>query len=301
MYEQGDGIERNNNLAVLHYKAAANRDDPTAQYLLGLNYHLGELGLRPNPQEALAFLRKSAEQGFALAQRLVGMMYDAGTGVTRDHGAAFQWFRKAAAQGDGRAIGMIGSYYERGLCVRRDLNKALKYYMIAARDGSASAEYAAAQLLHRAGRYEEAYAWYSRAANHGRPSGKFMVARYILHGWGNVSKDEEKAFRMMVALSEEDGLPEAHLWVGTCYQEGAGVSRDIEKAFKYYLLSAENGDPDGQYQVCIHSFILAAVLVYFKINLISFHTGRLYVVDRDWSRPRSEEGPGMVHKSRRTK
>ncbi|RUS29211.1 hypothetical protein BC938DRAFT_480922 [Jimgerdemannia flammicorona] len=249
MHEEGDGVERNNDLAVLYYKAAANRDEPVAQYVLGMSYRLGQLGLRPNPQEALNYLRKSAESGYTAAQRLLGMMYDEGIGTARDYVTALGWFRKAAAQGDSVAMGLLGSYYECGYGVPKDPIRALDCYVISARDGSALAEYSAAQLLHRRKQYEEAYDWYSRAANHGRASAKFMVARYLLHGWGGIAKDEEKAFQIMLVLSDEDELAESHLWVGTCYEEGVGISKDLGKAFKYYLKSAESGDAEGQYQL----------------------------------------------------
>ena len=45
---------------------------------------------------ALKFWRPLAEQGNALAQAFLGVMYADGDGVPRDGGEAVKWYRKAA-------------------------------------------------------------------------------------------------------------------------------------------------------------------------------------------------------------
>ncbi len=46
---------------------------------------------------------KAAEQGNAIAQRNVGLMYATGDGVQADENNAFKWFQKAAEQGYSKA------------------------------------------------------------------------------------------------------------------------------------------------------------------------------------------------------
>jgi len=46
---------------------------------------------------------KAAEQGDAMAQFNLGVMYDEGQGVARDDAKAVEWYTKAAEQGDSRA------------------------------------------------------------------------------------------------------------------------------------------------------------------------------------------------------
>ncbi len=48
---------------------------------------------------ALREWRPLAEQGNTEAQYGLGVMYDKGRGVPRDHAEALQWYRKAAEQG----------------------------------------------------------------------------------------------------------------------------------------------------------------------------------------------------------
>ncbi len=49
---------------------------------------------------ALRELRPFAEQGVAVAQHSLGLMYDQGQGVAQDYLQAHMWFNLAAAQGD---------------------------------------------------------------------------------------------------------------------------------------------------------------------------------------------------------
>jgi len=53
--------------------------------------------------QAVAWYRKAAEQGEAMAQNNLGVMYENGQGVKKDRAQALGWYRKAAAQGNDRA------------------------------------------------------------------------------------------------------------------------------------------------------------------------------------------------------
>ncbi len=44
--------------------------------------------------------RQSAEQGYALAQCIIGFAYDGDPATDEDKTEAIKWWRKAAAQGD---------------------------------------------------------------------------------------------------------------------------------------------------------------------------------------------------------
>ena len=49
--------------------------------------------------EAARLFRKAADQGYAIAQFNLGIMYAQGQGVKQDFGEAARWFRKPAEQG----------------------------------------------------------------------------------------------------------------------------------------------------------------------------------------------------------
>ena len=60
-----------------------------------------------NIQKLPSGIVKAAEQGDALAQAILGMMYAEGKGVRQDDKKAAEWYRKAAEQGEARAQGYI--------------------------------------------------------------------------------------------------------------------------------------------------------------------------------------------------
>ncbi len=69
-----------------------------------------------------------ADQGNALAQALLGLMYAKGEGVLKDDKQAVKWYQKAADQGNAFAQFNLGWMYASGEGVLKDLSKA-KYWI----------------------------------------------------------------------------------------------------------------------------------------------------------------------------
>jgi len=63
---------------------------------------------------AVEWFQKAAEQGYALAQILLGRMYINGEGVTQNYQEAVKWFQKAAVQGNADAQVYLGIMYGTG-------------------------------------------------------------------------------------------------------------------------------------------------------------------------------------------
>ena len=62
-------------------------------------YFRGE-GVPKDSVQAVAWFRKSAEQGKSTAQYALGLMYFRGEGVPKDLVIAYMWINLAAAKGD---------------------------------------------------------------------------------------------------------------------------------------------------------------------------------------------------------
>jgi hypothetical protein len=73
-----------------------------------------------------------AEQGIAVAQYNLGVMYDNGQGVMQDYAAAVKWYDLAAAQGFADAQYNLGNMYAAGKGVVQDDVVAVKWYDLAA-------------------------------------------------------------------------------------------------------------------------------------------------------------------------
>jgi hypothetical protein len=98
----------------------------------------------PNPPkddaQAVSLCWKAADQGLALAQCALGIMYQNGRGVVKDDAQAAAWWRNAADQGDAVAQLSLGWMYANGLGVPKDGVRALAWIREAAKQGNATAQ-----------------------------------------------------------------------------------------------------------------------------------------------------------------
>ena len=79
-----------------------------------------------NYEEAVKWYTRAAVKGDAEAQRMLGVCYEYGRGVTQDEFEAFNWYGKSAAQGNAKAQNSVGFCYERGQGVTQDYEKAVE-------------------------------------------------------------------------------------------------------------------------------------------------------------------------------
>ena len=77
--------------------------------------------LKKMGQQAVTWIRKSAEQGNAFAQYSLGVCYENGYGVPKDLEEAVEWYRKSAEQGNAFAQYNLGLCYANGDGVIKDL------------------------------------------------------------------------------------------------------------------------------------------------------------------------------------
>jgi TPR repeat protein len=77
---------------------------------------------------ALRLIRPLAEQGNAVAQFNLAIIYARGRGVPQDYATAVSWLRKSADQGDADAQNNLGFMYEMGRGVPQDFAAALSWF-----------------------------------------------------------------------------------------------------------------------------------------------------------------------------
>jgi TPR repeat protein len=139
--EGADAVRRRDyQTAYMEFSKAAEQGNAVAQYSLGLMYVKGT-GVAKNEAEAVKWFRKAAEQGYAAAQLDLGISYEGGRGVAKDEAAAVKWYRKAAEQGVAIAQHNLGFLYMKGRGVAKDEAEAVKWYRKAAEQGFAEAQY----------------------------------------------------------------------------------------------------------------------------------------------------------------
>jgi len=164
----------------------------------------------PPPLVGPYSLRVAAAKGDASAQFEVASRLAEGKGPDQDLAEAAQWYQRAAASGFAMAQFRLGTLYERGLGVKADPQRAKVWYERAAAQGNVKAMHNLAVLvasLPPKPDYQTAARWFNVAADHGLADSQFNLA--IL------------------------------------YENGMGVSKDLQQAYKWLMLAAKSGDKDA--------------------------------------------------------
>ena len=229
---------------------SARSGDAASQYQLGRLYDEGD-GIDENNEKAVEWYRKSAEQGYAKAQGYLSEMYFIGEGVQVDDEKAAYWARKAANQGDALGQTNVGYMYDAGRGATEDNLKAIEWYLLAAEQGFAEAQvYLSDMYLYEEGieeNYEKARYWASLAAEQGDASGQVSLGIIYEDGYG-VPKDNSTAIEWYrKAAAQNDAWAQA--MIGRMYYFGQGVDEDNERAFHWASLAADQGDDLGQYLI----------------------------------------------------
>ncbi len=172
---------------------AEEQNDAGAQCKLGKCYLYGWLGVEKNPQEAVSWLKKSAEQGFAEAQYRLADCYMYGRGTEKNAQEAFALYTEAAESGLDKAKTEQAKCYLYGKGVAQDCKKGysllLDHYTNAANN-----------LL-------EAQGWVK--GNYLVPDGSLKEAKYtrakcLLYGWG-CEQDKDEAKQILRKLGDYRG------------------------------------------------------------------------------------------------
>jgi TPR repeat protein len=144
--------------------AKAQGGDAEAQCWVGRVYDEGRL-VPKDAGEAARWFLKSAEQGYAPAQRLHGLM-----SVHVNPSVGERWMLRAAEQGDAEAQFWLGVAYERNWFGTTDVKEAVKWYRKAAEGGNPDAQVELGQKYEDAEGVEQnfkfAAEWYRKAAEH---------------------------------------------------------------------------------------------------------------------------------------
>jgi uncharacterized protein len=135
-YEDGTAAFDRGDYAIALKKLhpLAEQGNALAQNSLGVMYVEGK-GVSQDSDEAIRWFRKAADQGLAEAQTNLGWMYVEGKSVSQDYAEAAKWFRNAADQGFAVAQYNLGGMYGRGEGVPRDFVLAFMWFSLAEKNG----------------------------------------------------------------------------------------------------------------------------------------------------------------------
>lgn len=135
-YENGLGVPQDMEVAAKWLRMAADQKDSEALVKLAYLYELG-VGVPGKDAKAVADLMASAAAaGNAEAQFNIALYYSQGRyGYTKDLTQSFTWALRSAEQGYAQAERYVGACYEHGIGVEGNAEQAALWYGRAARQG----------------------------------------------------------------------------------------------------------------------------------------------------------------------
>jgi TPR repeat protein len=216
----GDGIDKDADLAVRHFKSASDRGDAAALFAYGFclrspigttsNYSEGDrLICRASShlRAAADFFKILADKGSATAQHLFARCFLNGNGVAKDFSIALEYYKQSADQGNAAGLNGLGLCYQNGYGVAKDLSTAARYF--------------------------------KDAAVLGDPWGQQNFALCLSKGEG-VGKDPRMAAHFF-KQSADQGNAWAQNSFGCLLRDGNGVSKDLKESSRYFKLASDQG------------------------------------------------------------
>ena len=220
-------------------RASAQDGHAEAQTLLAA---MNLSGVRsPDHAHARAFhwLHQAAQQGDLDGQLGLGLLYLEGIGTGRDYAEAKRWLELGAEAGDPAAQYWLGFMYASGMGMEQDHGKAADLFESSAGQKSAfemHAQYGIGEAyLTGLGRLQDtakALEWLKQSVNRGE---EYATPKYC---YTPSCSRYEQGIGVLQTQS-------AHA-IGSIYESGPGVPRDLALALKWYEQAAKEGGADSR-------------------------------------------------------
>jgi len=204
-----------------------------AQFLVGRAFYFGE-GVDEDEQRAVMHLQQAAEMGHADASVLLGVAYHHGCGIEIDKRAAEDWFRKAAEMGHAEALHELGLLQTDS---GNKEEAAGNFHLAADKGHDDAAKSLADFYRFGEGveqSDENAIHWYRIAAERGVGAAYVDLGDLYQTGEG-VDPDEFEAYHSyQKAVSIDESNANAWARIGDMYYLGIGVAEDANRAAECY-------------------------------------------------------------------
>jgi TPR repeat protein len=205
-------------------------EDPAPIFTLGVMFDEGQ-GVAINEQLAYQCYTWAAARGHSESMNRLGLLYVKGRGVPQDYVAAIGWFARAAALGSVSAVDNIATLYFYGLGVPQSYSSAAQLLTAAASKGDAAAQNKLGVLQdvglglppdHRAARE-----LFRRSAAQGYPPGMVNLGRMYTEGIGG-EKDAVRGYALLRAAIDR-GVPSSMATVALDELDAAAAQLDTRQ------------------------------------------------------------------------
>ncbi len=200
---------------------------------------------------AITLLKKSADEGEALACLSLGQLYSDSDGLVYNPTLAFEYISKAAALDSGSGYYNLGLCYSRGFGCEKDEARAAECF----KSGAAMYDpdsICALGICYEHGigeeiNYEYAVTLYQKGYELGHGISANNLGGCYFYGHG-VAQDKSRAIEMFKRATEL-GCSDAECRLGVCCELGDGCKGDPVRAFEYYRSAAKKRNAFALYRL----------------------------------------------------
>jgi len=226
------------------YRAAAQRENPEAQYVLGKKLSTGQ-GLEQDPFAGLVWYTRAADKGNPHALAELGRLCSGGL-----DSVAVTCYRQLADLGDAHGQFMLAQTFANGKGVEKNLHTAVYWWQQAALQGHAQAQGAlgGACLEGRAipKDFKKAFYWFQKAAEQNDAKAQWNLGSMYASGGEGVAQDLRQAFDWC-QKSADLGFVPAQATLGVLYM----LIKDPAQALAWWHKAADQGDAEAQYNLAV--------------------------------------------------
>ncbi|MGV0005042.1 MAG: tetratricopeptide repeat protein, partial [Candidatus Porifericomitaceae bacterium WSBS_2022_MAG_OTU9] len=254
-------------LGTAEIEGLAMHGNPSAQLLLAARHHIGSVVIR-DQKLAFIWIKQAAQNGLHMAQYLLGHYYYAGIGTASDSDEALFWYEIAREGGSRKAAFILPRFAELNADLLHEHLSLHMHALVAGKAempslsppvgkhlGGSSATALAATLLQQA-RYdyetglgydlhysatsnpELAFSWFMRSAQMGYAPAQHRAGIALSHGLG-VGTDTKTA-KIWLRRAANQG----HLMAQRSLAALAKQQQDLVAAYAWLSIAARSGEPE---------------------------------------------------------
>lgn len=210
-------------------------------------------GVKQDKKAGANYMLRAAEAGFPQAMVNIGNDYMTGNGLTKNPEQAVMWYRRAAGKGAHNAQWDLAQCYREGVGTPVNYERALYWYAKAVDKGHARGfknlitdsipnspfvAYLKGMKAYSAKNFDEALKEFKVVDKAKVIDGKLMEA-VILANKDYPKQNVKKAVKILKDAAKTDA--QAMYLLGTLYEQGKGVEKDMDLAVDYMKKSADMG------------------------------------------------------------
>ena len=235
--------------------STAQQGNADAQAELGRRYQWG-FGVKKDEQQAMHWIRQSAEQGNLYGLYNLAVMYEAGFGsLPKDKAQANHIYQSIVSQKhtvrtfNSAWMAVLGRMYNDGLGgLPKDNKEALFWCQTSAELGYVVGQYNFGCMYENGSgiiqNYKQAVFWYREVADQGYADAQCSLG--VMYEKGKGIEQDDKQAAHWYSKAAEQGDARGQCYLGVMYENGKGVVPDNKQAVNWYRKAAEQGDARGE-------------------------------------------------------